>query len=207
MARNVLILGRSEHGKSSMAEYLTLVYQSQGIETIVMEPLDTGREWPGSLVIKKAYKFLEVAGQKKNCALFIEEYARTLNSEALESDSPGERGRKRADIENKMMELATGGRHRRHVMHFSCHRLTQLDWTLRDACPELYLFACSAPDAKKCGEDYGHLELDVCTLLQPGQFAHVEPGLPAEWLQIEFETLEITEMQRAPRWSDAEGGA
>jgi hypothetical protein len=211
---NVLILGRSQYGKSSVSEAIGRTYLEEGVECIVLEPFYTGRAWEGFTVVRTAKEFFDLVDAKTDCALFIEEYESALDSNYVTGDSDAVAARKIAQVRHKMKLLATGGRHqwsepRRmgHVAHFSCHRLTQFGVTLRDQCPELYLFACNADDAVKLSKDYGKKDpiLVEAPSLQKGDFMFCEPGEDVKLLHIDFATLEIWEFNAKRSWKPEAG--
>jgi hypothetical protein len=196
-------------GKSSLAEAIARVYLSAGIVCVVLETFYTGRRWEGCIVFRDVDEFIAYVETHYDCALFVEEYARALDSTAKEGDTDAVLRAKRRAIEQKFIILATttcshqvGERNMGHVVHFSCHRLVQFDVTLRDQCPELYLFVCRADDADELAKDYGKRDsaLKNGPELLPGQFYHVEPGEDAELMEIDFATLDIREVRAKRSW-------
>jgi hypothetical protein len=204
-------------GKSSVAEAIATAYLQAGVECIVLETIYTGRKWTGCTVVRDVDEFIELTKTKYDCALFVEEYARALDSKYKEGDTDAVRRAKQNAIEQQMIVLATttcshqvGERGIGHVVHFSCHRLVQFDVTLRDQCPELYLFVCRADDADELAKDYGRRDsiLRQGPELMPGEFFHVEPGEEPEKLEIDFATLEIREVRGKRSWKpEAQEGA
>ena len=178
MAHNGLILGRSQYGKSSLAKGLAREFIKSGRRVLVYDIL--GDDWGDALVVDDREEFLEVFWNSFDLVVFVEEAAEAAGK-----------------VNPEMVFTATRGRHQvgeeahGHSVYFSCHRLNQLDVTMRDQCPELYLFASRTNDAKDLAEDYGHQELKQAPRLQPGEFFHVLPGEPLTKWRVDFKTQQV----------------
>ena len=180
MAHNGLILGRSQYGKSSLAKGLCRSFRQAGRRTLVFDPLLD--DWDAGYITDDRDEFLELFWGSFDLVVFVEEAGETANKR-----------------EHEMVFTATRGRHQvgeeahGHSVYYSCHRLNQLDVTLRGQCPELYLFACGYGDARDLAEDYGNREaLKLAPSFLPGEFLHILPGLPAELYSVDFQTQKVT---------------
>ncbi len=189
MAHNSLILGRSQYGKSSLAKALCRAFRRSGRRVIVFDIL--ADDWDADFVTADREEFLEIFWGSFDVVAFVEE--------AGHSAGKGE---------TEMILTATTGRHQvgaqgfGNSCYYSCHRLNQLDVTLRAQCPELYLFASRADDARDLYQEYGHKELLEAPSLPQGDFFHVAPGEPLTKHHVDFRTLKITRIYTKP-----EGGS
>jgi hypothetical protein len=178
MSTNALILGRSQYGKSSLAKALAKKFKEAGRRVLVYDILLD--DWNADYVTDDKDEFFKIFWGSFDLVAFIEEGGETANKK-----------------ETEMVYTATRGRHQvgaqgfGNCCYYSCHRLNQLDVTLRAQCPELFLFASRYDDARDLCQEYGERELLKAPTLPPGHFYHVSPGQPALIWKIDFKTLKI----------------
>ncbi len=178
---NGLILGRSEHGKSSLSKALARKFKAVRRRVLVYDILLD--QWDADYVTDDEEEFLDIFFGSFDLICFVEEGGETANKKTRD-----------------MVYTATRGRHQvgeegfGNSTYYSCHRLNQLDVTLRAQCPELFLFASRYDDAKDLAQDYGHNRLLKAPRLKPGEFYHVVPGKPCLKYFIDFKTLKITQI-------------
>jgi len=192
---NVLILGRGKYGKSSLAESLCAEYVAQGLTPIVLDPIGIEHKWEGARVTKEPKEFLAWFWAARDTPAFVEEYA------LVTKRVPGKDW-----LEPEFVLTATTGRNqigpeaRGNWTHYSCHRLTQLDVTLRDQCSELYLFACRDDDAYQLSLDYGRPVLRQAPALNKLEYLFVSPDTKEVTLwEVDPESLETRRIQRKLR--------
>ena len=136
-------------------------------------------DWDAQLVTDDKDEFLEIFWNSYDLVVFVEEAGETVRREP------------------DMVFTATRGRHQvgaeahGHSVYYSTHRLKQLDTTLRDQCPELYLFACSNEAARDLADDYGCAALKLAPSFLPGEFIHILPGVPPELYRVDFRTQKV----------------
>jgi hypothetical protein len=186
MAHNILNVGRSQQGKSSLAEALCQMALEMGIPCLVYDPTKE-RKW--RFGEKKAevwhndiLGFIDRYWKVTGYWVFVEEYGVAILD-------------RKNRVEEKMILMATTGRHQKNTTMFSPHRLSQFKPTGRDQCPELYLFACKASDGKALADDYSEPLLANSARLPKLHFYHLPLEGPTELLKINPRTLAITEVE------------
>jgi hypothetical protein len=187
MAHNGLILGRSQYGKTSAAIGLCRRLIKSGRRALVYDIL--WDDWDEGLTEEEARRlivtddqeeFLKIFWGSTDLVVFVEEAAETAGKSARDMVFTATRGR------HQIGEQAHG-----HSVYYSCHRLNQLDVTMRDQCPELFLFACGLSDARDLADHYGRVELKAAPSLEPGEFYHVAPGRKVGKYRVDFETKAV----------------
>lgn len=187
MPDNALVLGRGKHGKSSLSESVALECVVQDLVPLVCDPIGIEHHWPGCEVTKDVHEYLRIFWRSRDRPCFLEEYALLCREKGVEA---------------QLLLTATTGRNQigarglGNWTHFSCHRLFQLDVTLRDQCSELYLFACRADDAYQLSLDYNRPNLRFATNLNPLEYMHTAPGEPVTLWEIDPVNLETRRISR-----------
>lgn len=175
---NSLILGRSEYGKTSLSKALARKFHKAGRRVLVYDIIMD--QWDADYVTDDEEEFLEIFWGSFDLICFVEEGGETANKKAKDIVWTATRGR------HQVGALGFGNK-----CFYSCHRLNLLDVTLRDQCPELFLFSMSKSDSRELADDYGAPDLVNAPSLLPGEFYHVAPGIPCQKYKIDFETQEI----------------
>lgn len=134
---HVLIVGKTESGKTTLAKQLAAGYQAKGIPVIVLDPMLDN--WPADIITDDKTRFNAIVKHPdtQGCAIFVDE-----SGEAI--------GR----YDQEMVWLATRARHYGHNSHFIVQRTTMLNKTICTQCRYLYLFNCTFSDAKMLSEDF-----------------------------------------------------
>jgi hypothetical protein len=149
---HVLIMGMTLSGKTTLAKRLCHAYMAQGINCIVLDPInDPG--WNTPYTFRDGTEFLDVCKASRQCAVFIDESGSAIGTHAHE-----------------MQWLATQARHWGHKSHFIMQRGQQLDKTMRDQCTHLYLFRVSKDDAKILANEFAQDELLQANELKQFEF-------------------------------------
>lgn len=144
---HVLIAGITESGKTTLAKRLVKRYNSNGIATLVLDPLNDP-QWGATFQTSDKELFLRNVKQSRSCALFIDESGEMI-------------GR----YNEEMFFLATRARHLGHNTHFITQRVVQLNKTVRDQCVDLFLFMVSKTDAKILADEFNKPELQQANML------------------------------------------
>lgn len=151
---HILIAGRTLSGKSTLGKLLCAAYRERGIETLVFDPV-RDPEWRSSFQSDNREHFLQVYWASQCCAVFFDEGSISVGKYVPETE-----------------KTATLGRHRGHINHYICQRVTQIPPIVRDQCTELFLFSSSAKDCALLAEEFGHDELASGHLLTVGEYFH-----------------------------------
>lgn len=150
-----LIVGMTESGKSTLARRMVAGYKTEGLHTLILDPLDDPAWYNAgaSYLTTDGDKFLEIVFKSRKCAIFVDE-----SGEAI-----GRYG-------GAMKKLATRSRHYGHNAHFISQRAVDIDKTIRDQCTYLFCFRVSRGDAETLANEYGYEELLECSRLNQGEF-------------------------------------
>ena len=163
---HTLIIGQTESGKTTLAVRLSEKYQQAGWKVAVLDPLRDER-WRADFLTTDDHEFLAVAKASRSCMLFVDESGQTI-------------GR----YQESMFWLATMARHWGHCSHFLSQRAQQVSPTVRTQCGRLFLFNCSATDAKILADEWNKPELREANSLAKGEYFSVSRFAATERHQL-----------------------
>jgi hypothetical protein len=141
----------TQSGKTTLAKKLAQNIRNRGLGVLVLDPIAT--EWPANAVFRDFAEFMETARASRRCFLFVDEAG--MNCGQNEKDA---------------YWLATIARHWGHSTIFISQRAIQIAKTMRDQCSYLYLFNCSASDAKTLSDEWNKPELQGAAALAQGEY-------------------------------------
>lgn len=164
-----IFAGKTEFGKTFLAQKICSQYRKKGYETIVLDPM-SDPSWDATFRTRKAEEFLKAAKASRSCALFIDEGTISVGQYASE-----------------IQWCFTMARHWGHQTHLISQRAVRIDVTARDQCTYLYLFRVSAKDAKIFADDFADEGLVKASGLQKYQFLFSSPTQPAKLCKLKLD--------------------
>lgn len=153
-------------GKTICARRLAAAFTRRGTPVIVHDkfykPGDV--DWGySSYVTNDPDLFLYWVDKGEGCAVFVDEAPELCsNTKAAEP----------------FQQLATQGRHKRHVCHFIAQGPRQIAHQIRANCPETYAFKLRPGEAKKLFEEVGEEWAKATVKLPNTHFFHEAPFQP-----------------------------
>lgn len=150
-----LIVGMTESGKTSLSRKLASTLRSKGYGVLVYSPIDNSG-WDCDILTGSIPEFLDHVKKSRYCMIFIDE------ADMLFRDDPVSK-----------LWLGTRSRHLGHSVFFITQRPQLLPVTVRGQCKNLFLFNCSADDAKKLSNEWNKIELREAHTLTQGEYFHI----------------------------------
>ena len=151
---HMLITGRTETGKTTLAKRICAEWRARGVECIILDPM-SDPEWQASFITREPEEFLHVVRNSEQCACFIDEGSETA-------------GR----YDREMHWTATQGRHWGHRFHYISQRPKQLSVNVRSNCGQFAVFRLASEDAKELARDFAAPELNDAVSLDRGEFMY-----------------------------------
>lgn len=149
---HILVVGMTESGKTKLAQSICWQFQMNGIKTAILDPL-SDPAWRADYQTRNRYEFLQVVKNSRQIVCVVDEAGESVGK-----------------YNDEMFWLATRARHYGHVSIFISQRAQQLSPTVRDQCPNLYMFCVSRKDAKILSEEHNREELERASELKKGEF-------------------------------------
>lgn len=175
---HVLFAGTTESGKTTGAIIFSRRYRLGGIASLVLDPLNDPR-WPSPHRFKTASELYAQARKSRNCALFIDEAAVSMD---------------RYDIE--MNWFATMSRHWGHRAHFMCQRQNGVNPSIRGNCGSYVIFRVDWDDAKELAKNFTRRELIEASELPLGECIIGTRFEPPTRCRIDFQAMTLEPIGR-----------
>lgn len=156
MSQRILIVGKSESGKSSLARRLMDDALKAGIPVYVRDPL--GYQWPG------ASGYFNDTTELRRLMVQYGAPAIVIVDEAVDFFRPQQ-------VENHW--IFTRGRHEGLLPIAIAHRVKMIAPNVRAQASDLYVFYSARDDAEILAGDYAHDGLKIANTLDQGEFFHV----------------------------------
>jgi len=165
MSTHTLITGVTMTGKTTLARMISREYDERGYPVFVYDPMGTataGGDWgEKALIYNDEIRFMEFLSKRKNtneAAVFIDE------SDLVFSHS-----------QKHNHWLARRGRHYGYRLHMITQRPTMIAPNCRTQVGTCYMFRLARTDAKFCGNEFGHSDIDKYDL-DTGDFLVMKSG-------------------------------
>ncbi len=170
---HALTIGRTLSGKTLLNKILCSDFRSREIERLVLDPMaDDG--WDTDYRFRDADRFLAVAKDSRECALFIDESGSAVGHH------------------NPVMDwLTTQSRHWGHRTFLICQRAQQLSPTLRTQCSLGYIFRVAPSDAKILSEEFCSKAILEAPDLQQFEFLYCNGFSPVRKMRVNPVTMRI----------------
>lgn len=153
-------------GKTTCAKSLCNKYMAKGIATMVLDPINKGKDWCCTFGTDDPDDFIKTYWKSRNCAVFFDEAAMTCGN--TKEAQP-------------FVETALRGRHIGHANHYIAQRHTVINPSIRNQCRWMYLFCVVKKDCKNLAEEWpGLKEIEEGYKLETGEFYLCERMKSAE---------------------------
>lgn len=154
-----LTIGMTDSGKTSLNKNIAAWYQSQGIKTIVLDPMHDD-SWPADFKTDDTDEFMALVKDPERClqcALFVDESGMSLNK-----------------YDTSLQWLTCQARHFGHITHIITQRAEQVDPNIREQCKTLFAFQVSIDDAKKYAKSWNNDLIFKAAELPQGHFVKAQ---------------------------------
>jgi len=162
---HVLISGRTESGKSTLARQIASLRKAQGRGVLVLDPVQD-KPWQCDFLTMEQEEFLRVVWASQSCDVFVDEAGDMIGH-----------------YDKLMIQLASRGRHFQwregvygggHNCYFIMQRPAMCSPTIRTQCKKLYAFQQDIEDAIALKKAWGHEELLQAPALGQGEYIYCE---------------------------------
>lgn len=158
---HIIIVGMTGSGKTEMAKLLSREYAKQGVKSLVLSPFAPEDGWAAELQTKNVQEFLSVVYAKQGYAVFIDEVYHYRKEKGI-------------------IELATMGRHWRHIVHFISQRVMMIPIDVRCNCSKAISFEQSPENADVLYQQFNEPAFLETPKLGKGHCIIKKPGQPPE---------------------------
>lgn len=177
--RHAGILGMTQSGKSTFAQFLCRQFAKEGRQCLVYDLTLTDEEmseclkhspgciWEANFTTNDEREFLDAFWACVDSIVFVEEGTESA-------------GRARGEI----VFTATRGSHQvgslgaGNSLFYIAHGFTELNKTIRNNLSEYFIFRVTAESAKDLANEFDDEDLRKASKLQPGEFYHVSTDQP-----------------------------